>query len=128
MHHSETEFGRSARWEPDHTLHHLSPARAEWLAQIGGTGLPKKKQRAFDRLTASLKNLHLSTQRNNAGFCSVLAGAALLLGLIQIHDSTLRQHIDDTAEIDAMVLSDELPLSAYLETGFNHFADEHDAE
>ena len=32
-----------------------------------------------------------------------------------------QKHISDTADIDAAVLSDELPLSAYLDHGFSAY-------
>lgn len=128
MHHPETEFGRSARWELDENLHNLSPARAERLAQVGGAGMPAKSHLALHRLADFLKHLRPWAQLNGTGLWSTLAFAALLIGLIQIYDNTVRQHIDETAEIDAMVLTDELPLSAYLEAGFNNFPDQLDEE
>ncbi|MEN3296489.1 MAG: hypothetical protein V7642_5742 [Burkholderiales bacterium] len=46
---------------------------------------------------------------------------ALVAGLISIYQFEQQQRISDTAEIDAGVLSDELPLSAYLDHGFNAY-------
>jgi hypothetical protein len=46
---------------------------------------------------------------------------ALVAGLISIYQFEQQQRINDTAEIDAGVLSDELPLSAYLDHGFNAY-------
>jgi hypothetical protein len=45
----------------------------------------------------------------------------LVTGLAGIYQFEQQQRISDTAEIDAAVLSDELPLSAYLDHGFNAF-------
>ena len=50
----------------------------------------------------------------------LLAGALLFVGLYQFEQ---QQRISDIAEIDAAVLSDDLPLSAYLDTGFNAYLD-----
>jgi hypothetical protein len=50
--------------------------------------------------------------------------ASLLIGLTMIYDISLHQHIHETAEIDAMVLTDELPLTAYLDEGFNSYLDQ----
>lgn len=44
---------------------------------------------------------------------------AFIVGLIGIYEFEQQQHIFETAEIDAAVLSDELPLVAYLDHGFN---------
>lgn len=46
---------------------------------------------------------------------------ALVAGLISIYQFEQQQRISETAEIDAAVLADELPLSAYLDHGFNAY-------
>lgn len=45
----------------------------------------------------------------------------LVVGLVGIYQSEQQQRISETAEIDVMVLADELPLSAYLDHGFNAY-------
>ncbi|WP_019141370.1 DUF3619 family protein [Noviherbaspirillum massiliense] len=45
----------------------------------------------------------------------------LVLGLTSIYKFEQQQRINETAEIDAAVLSDDLPLSAYLDNGFNAY-------
>jgi len=45
----------------------------------------------------------------------------LVTGLVSIYQHEQERRISDTAEIDAGVLSDELPLSAYLDHGFNAY-------
>lgn len=45
----------------------------------------------------------------------------LVAGLAGIYQYEQQQRIADLAEIDAAVLSDELPLSAYLDHGFNAY-------
>lgn len=45
----------------------------------------------------------------------------LIAGLFGIYHLEQQQRISDTAELDALVLSDELPLSAYLDHGFNAY-------
>jgi len=44
---------------------------------------------------------------------------ALVAGLSGIYQYEQQQRLRETAELDAAVLSDELPLSAYLDHGFN---------
>ncbi len=46
---------------------------------------------------------------------------AFIIGLVGIYEFEQQQHIFETAEIDAAVLSDELPLIAYLDHGFNAY-------
>lgn len=45
----------------------------------------------------------------------------LALGLTSIYQFEQQRRVKDLAEIDAAVLADELPLSAYLDHGFNAF-------
>ncbi|WP_374622435.1 DUF3619 family protein [Pandoraea sp.] len=47
--------------------------------------------------------------------------AALVIGLAGLAYWEHQQHIQDLADIDAAVLSDELPLSAYADHGFNAY-------
>jgi hypothetical protein len=51
----------------------------------------------------------------------VLPIIVLVVGLTGIYQAEQQRRISDIAEIDAMVLSDELPLSAYLDHGFNAY-------
>jgi hypothetical protein len=46
---------------------------------------------------------------------------ALVAGLVGIYQVEKEQRISEIAEIDAAVLTDELPLSAYLDHGFNAY-------
>lgn len=45
----------------------------------------------------------------------------LAIGLAGLYQEEQQRRISDIAEIDALVLSDELPLSAYLDHGFNAY-------
>jgi protein-S-isoprenylcysteine O-methyltransferase Ste14 len=51
----------------------------------------------------------------------VLPLLALAAGLVGIYQFEQQQHIAELAELDVAVLSDELPLSAYLDHGFNAY-------
>lgn len=106
--------------------------------------LPASK---VDRLTAA-RNIALSRKKKNSAFGvfssqSALAGHAgkmlglpvswlsrmgsaipllmLVGGLIAIYQFEQQQRISETASIDAEMLSDELPLTAYLDHGFNAY-------
>jgi len=46
---------------------------------------------------------------------------ALVFGMSGIYRAEEKQRITELAEMDAAVLSDELPLSAYLDHGFNAY-------
>ena len=84
----------------------VQPALA--LAGVGSVQAPDVggPRRAFDRL-------------GRLGLLWPLA--ALVIGLAGIAYWEHQQHIQDLADIDAAVLSDELPLSAYADHGFNAY-------
>lgn len=46
---------------------------------------------------------------------------ALVVGLGGLYQYDQQQRIAELAELDAAVLADELPLTAYLDTGFNAY-------
>ena len=48
----------------------------------------------------------------------LVLGAALFVGMYQ---SAQQERVNELADIDAAVLADELPLSAYLDHGFNAY-------
>lgn len=83
----------------------LQPALA--LAGVGTASAPEAGgRRAFEKL-------------GRLGLLWPLA--ALIVGLAGIAYWEHEQHIKDLADIDAAVLSDELPLSAYADHGFNAY-------
>jgi hypothetical protein len=51
----------------------------------------------------------------------ILPMLVLIGGLIGIYQYEQQERIAELAELDAAVLSDELPLSAYLDHGFNAY-------
>ncbi|HEY8606830.1 MAG TPA: DUF3619 family protein [Noviherbaspirillum sp.] len=56
-----------------------------------------------------------------AAAAAMLPAIVLVAGLASIIQYEEQRRIADTAEIDAEMLADELPLSAYLDNGFNAF-------
>jgi hypothetical protein len=74
-------------------------------------------QRAFAGNTGALQD--------NPGWLGRLGAALpmviLAAGLFGIYQVEHQNRISNTAEIDTAVLSDELPISAYLDRGFNAF-------
>ena len=59
-------------------------------------------------------------------FASVLPLAVLVLGLVSIHSWQKSSQIDAAAEVDAALLSDTLPPSAYSDPGFVEFLKQRD--
>lgn len=56
-----------------------------------------------------------------AGMGAAVPALAVVLGLFFLSDAQLNGEARRMADIDAMVLGDELPISAYLDDGFSAF-------
>jgi len=98
---------------PDATTARLAAARAAAMARKKADA-PQRRQARF-----SLGSW-LST--NGMGRVAVAIPLfALVAGLAGVYQHEQKQHIADMAELDAAVLSDELPLTAYLDDGFNAY-------
>lgn len=106
----------------------LPAATTDRLAAARKLALSRKKKDAPSRVLVSQGVLAGSSGaflqqplswRGRLGVVApLLLGAAMFVGMYQ---SVQQQHIRDLAEIDAGVLADELPLSAYLDHGFNAY-------
>jgi hypothetical protein len=109
----------------DDTLHSLAAARRVALARKKNAPLTVRvEQPVFAGALGGGGSLP-SGQPSWLGRLGVavplLAGIILFAGIYQ-HENAKR--VADLAEIDAAVLSDELPLSAYLDHGFNAYLSE----
>jgi hypothetical protein len=51
----------------------------------------------------------------------LIPAIAVLLGIFLLHQSQQSDQAAELAKIDAEVLADELPISAYLDKGFNRY-------
>ncbi len=63
-----------------------------------------------------------------AGMGAALPAMAVVLGLFFLSDAQMNGEARRMADIDAMVLGDELPISAYLDDGFSAFLKEADLQ
>lgn len=123
----ELNFAYKVRHALNENLDALPPATTERLAAARRLALSRKKQNSPLRVLFSKPVL--ATEGGVFGEApSWLArmGLAvplivLVVGLMGIYQSEQERFIKDTAEIDAGVLSDDLPLSAYLDHGFNAY-------
>jgi hypothetical protein len=132
MNNRELQFAYRVKRALDANLDNLPEATTQSLAEARRVALARKK-------TAKAPLRALAPQFTLAGAGGVgsmhqapsfawlsrlgvaiplLVGVLLFVGLYEYEH---QQHIRDLAEIDAGVLSDELPLSAYLDRGFNAY-------
>jgi hypothetical protein len=102
---------------PDATTSRLAAARAAAMARKKADAPVRSRKNIFFGLDTSAL-----FSRNGLGRIAVAVPlVALLGGLASVYQQEQQQHIADLAALDAAVLSDELPLTAYLDDGFNAY-------
>ncbi len=124
----ELDFAYKVRHALNETIDALPASTAQKLASARKVALSHKKK---DLPWPGLMLGHLLVSRVARFFNDPLSwfarmGSAvpivvLIVGLSNIYQYEQQRRIDDTAEMDAAVLVDELPLSAYLDDGFNAY-------
>jgi len=132
MNNKELQFAYRIKRALDANLDNLPESTKQSLAESRRVALARKKQ-ATAPLRAAAPQLTLAgaggigslQQPPSFGWLGRLSVAIpLLVGVIMfagLYEYEHQQHISELAEIDAGVLSDELPLSAYLDHGFNAY-------
>lgn len=124
----ELNFAYKVRNALNENIEHIPPDTAEKLASARKLALSRKKKDSPRRALIPRRALAADMGVFFSGPMSWLGRmglavplVALVAGLIGIYQFEQQQRISETAEIDAGVLSDELPLSAYLDRGFNAY-------
>jgi Protein of unknown function (DUF3619) len=127
MNAKELNFAYKVRHALNEHLEDLPASTTERLSSARSLALSRKKKNAPLRAHASrlafagaggFFNEPMSWLGRLGVAAPILAGALLLVGMYQYEQ---QQRISETADIDAAVLSDDLPLSAYLDHGFNAY-------
>lgn len=128
MNTTELNFAYRVRRALDENIAVLPASTTEKLASARKEALSRKKKEASGRILAPRRTLTGSVGgffQEPAAWLGRMGFAVpvivLAAGLISIYKFEQQQRISDMAEIDALVLSDELPLSAYLDHGFNAY-------
>ena len=126
MNSDDLNFAYKVRHALNEKLEYLPPSTTDRLASARKLALTRKKSNAPARLaqkvfagnTGSIFAQSFSWLGGMGVAIPVLVLAASLVGIYQFEQE---QRINEIAELDAAVLSDELPLSAYLDHGFNAY-------
>jgi Protein of unknown function (DUF3619) len=128
MNFDELDFAYKVRHALNETLDDLPASTEERLASARKIALSRKRkgsplralstQNALAGQIGNFFNEPLSWMTRIGVATPLLLGLVLFVGLYQYEQ---QQHISEMAELDAAVLSDELPLSAYLDHGFNAY-------
>jgi hypothetical protein len=126
----ELDLAYKLRHALDESAHQVSANTAERLASARKIALSRKKQgvavSAYVAQPALTSYGGTSSSSHNrwswlGRMGLVVPLAALVFGLIGAYQFEQQQQIMDSASIDAEVLTDDLPISAYLDHGFDAF-------
>ena len=116
----DDEQGRRIARLLDDSVQHLTAEQQAKLANARELALSRYRvQRQPALQPAWAGSLNRLTERSVFGVRYVIPVAALVLGLMgvaYVHNGGVSP---DIADIDAAILSDELPISAYLDKGFD---------
>lgn len=126
MNTDDLNFAYKVRHALNEQLDHLPPSTTERLAKARATAVARKKAHApvavAQRVVAGQVGRFFSEQMSWLGRMSVAVPLLVLAaGLVGVYEFEEEQRIAELAELDAAMLSDELPLSAYLDHGFNAY-------
>ena len=112
----------------DESSNNLSAKTVERLASARNAALSRKKQESSIAVfaTQAVPAGHAaSAPRNHFAWIGrmglAIPLAVLVFGLMGIYQFEQHQQVIEAAAIDAEVLTDDLPLSAYLDNGFGAF-------
>jgi Tfp pilus assembly protein PilV len=124
----EINFAYKVRHALNRQLDTLPISTAERLASARKVALSRKKSEAPTRVLAAQKAFagHVGSFVNEPLSWLGRIGLAipvvvLVVGLVGIIQYEQQQRIKETADIDAAMLTDDLPLSAYADHGFNAY-------
>ena len=115
---NEREFGHKIKRQLDQTLD-LKPAELKRLKLAREQALARQRlsEPQFALVWVDAVVGRLSGSPASAGV--VLAGAALILGLVGIQYWQRTPSVEEIEEIDAALLTSDLPINAYLDKGFD---------
>lgn len=133
MNNRELNFAYKVRHALNESLDNIPPPVKEKLASARKIAISRKKKdsplalfiprQVFAGQAGGFFSAPLSWV-NRMGLAIPLI--VLAIGLVGLYEFEHERRINDTAEMDAAVLADELPLSVYLDHGFNAYLAERD--
>lgn len=130
MNTEDLNFAYKVRHALNEKLEELPASTTDRLAAARKAAMARKKPHVPVRVTQS----ELATAGAGSFFSHpfgwlgrmsvALPLLVLVAGMVGLYQYEQQQRINELAELDAAVLSDELPLSAYLDHGFNTYLEE----
>ncbi len=115
---NQDEFGHQIKQQLDRALD-LKPATLDQLkvARVQALARQRMSEPAFALAWADAAVARLSGSPASAGLA--LAGAALILALVGIQYWQRTPTVEEIEEIDAALLTSDLPINAYLDKSFD---------
>ena len=127
MNTGELDFAYKVRHALSESIDKLPASTAERLASARKVALTRQKKESALRVFISQRTFAgdvghtFNTPLTWLGRAGLMVPVAALFALLTSIYEVEQKHIRNTAEMDAAVLTDELPLSAYLDNGFNAY-------
>ena len=125
MNTDDLNFAYKVRHALNEKLDNLPPSTTQRLAAARQLAMARKKAHLPVPVTVARLAGHAGSFFQPLSWLGkmgvVVPLLALAAGLVGIYQAEQQQRISELAELDAAVLSDELPLSAYLDHGFNAY-------
>jgi hypothetical protein len=124
MNTEDTNFAYKVRHALNAQLDELPASTADRLASARKMAVSRKKAHAPVKVSqhvfaGNFGSFFSFSSLGRAG--AVIPLLALVAGLAGVYQHEQERRIAEIAELDAAVLSDELPLTAYLDHGFNAY-------
>ncbi|MGJ9417371.1 DUF3619 family protein [Massilia sp. CMS3.1] len=124
MNNDDINLAYKLRHALNDNLDALPASTTERLAAARALALSRKKADAPARAQGARRFFDVGFHLSGAGLGRLgvaIPLLALVFGLGGLYQYDQQQRIAELAELDAAVLADELPLTAYLDHGFNAY-------
>lgn len=123
---NELELSYQIRQVLNEASQHLTLRQQQRLAKARQIALAHQRQAFIPQLASATAGARHndSSQKNVAGIWATVITSLLILaaGIVSLQYLEQNRRLDELADIDTAVLTDELPVSAYLDRGFKAFA------
>lgn len=122
---AQDRFGRRVAARLEAGAHELPYDVSERLRAARTQALARRKRVAGLRTAATVSASGVLTAHEHVSLWSLAASVlpllALVAGLVLIHSIQNERRANEVAEVDAALLTDDLPPSAYADPGFVQF-------
>ena len=116
---NEQHFAYKVRQHLNRGLHELSPKTLDRLASARQNALNHQKQTVSQSVLVAAGGLAHHYFDSHKHFKQAIAALLLLLGVVFSTYWIADQRIAEISDIDSALLSDELPIGAFTDTGFD---------